>query len=214
MLAENTLSAPGFNTNPTRRIIRPVGPTTAQAPSKRRKGRERVKAGSLPGNPRYGVGCETGSIYYKCRGRWRPVQTKQYAGEPYESFSFWNREAKRRQSYRKHRFVCETHRGPAPFPRAHAAHQNDDKRDNRPKNLRWKTAGANTLDAIKNGRIVRLGPDAARSIRKMYRPKRGAIRELREKFGITGNTVRLILSGVSYREIFDNKPARGYRAGA
>lgn len=50
-----------------------------------------------------------------------------------------------------HRLVALTFLGPPPFPKAHVAHQDGDRRNNRLANLRWATAVENEADKQRHG---------------------------------------------------------------
>lgn len=50
-----------------------------------------------------------------------------------------------------HRLVCEAFNGPAPEDRTMCCHEDNDKTNNRPSNLRWDTQAGNIADKLKHG---------------------------------------------------------------
>lgn len=90
--------------------------------------------------------------------------------------------------------------GPPPSEGLAAAHQNGDKRDNRPSNLAWMTARDNNLQKREHGTMARgtdthfakLTEDDVRNIRALA--KTVARRELAKRFGVNSSSIGAILT--------------------
>ena len=104
-----------------------------------------------------------------------------------------------------HKLVLLAFVGPCP-PGQETRHLNDDRHDNRIKNLTWGTRKENWADRKKNGRGVS-GEKNGRS--KLTKRRAAAIRRLKgklsqekigERFGVCQTTVSKILRGISWRE--------------
>lgn len=110
------------------------------------------------------------------------------------------------------RLLLETFVGKAPTQKHHAAHENGIKKDNRLKNLSWKTPAENNADKEKHGTKIKgvKHPDAKLTesdvlfIRKNYKRtgwNKSNCRFLAEKFNITMANVLYILNRNSWKHI-------------
>lgn len=97
------------------------------------------------------------------------------------------------------RFVCWQTHGPPPSETQRLAdHRNQDKNDNRPRNLRWVTAQVNTLNCLDRGTLrfrVSRG-----SFDKEVAKKHGAkMRARRQSVGLRlGETARIMGISIAY----------------
>lgn len=103
---------------------------------------------------------------------------------------------------RIHRLVCEAFNGP---PTAeHCAHNDGDKLNNTPQNLRWATPTANAQDALKHG-VLKVGKGEASPRAKLTQAQAQEIRRRRAageegkalatEFGVHPTTISNIFTG-------------------
>lgn len=111
-----------------------------------------------------------------------------------------------------HRIVCRTFNGRPPSPHHEACHQNGRKRDNRSKNLRWKTHRENIEDKNRHGTMVRgerhpkalLHPASIRRIRRLVprgRVPRGTLTALADHYGVSRQAIWLVVRGHNWRHV-------------
>lgn len=101
-----------------------------------------------------------------------------------------------------HRLACEFRHGPAPFKKAHAAHNCGNPSCCNPLHLRWATVSENMLDKVKHGTTdrgerhwnVKLTCDEVREIRRLL----GKMSQ--EKIGQRFNVSRGAIDKISRRE--------------
>lgn len=109
------------------------------------------------------------------------------------------------RSYRVHELMLAAFVGPAPFPRAHGRHLNDESSDNRIENLAWGTGQENAYDAIRNGRGLgraKLEPVAVRCIAFLAaRGVRGVL--LARLYRVTPGSVSAIKRRITWRFLLE-----------
>lgn len=118
-----------------------------------------------------------------------------------------------------HRLVCEAFHGPAPQSKMDAAHCNGIRADNRSENVRWKTRAQNELDkrghgtanvGERNGMAI-LTAEQVREIRSLAptlhrssggkRIRKGVLREVAKKYGVTSGCLRQIISKSNWSQV-------------
>lgn len=111
----------------------------------------------------------------------------------------------------KHRLnvlILSTFCGPAPFPGAHAAHNDGDKGNNTLANLRWASPTENQADVERHNRRCRgadvhnavLSEDDVRRIRKRLTAGERN-RPLAEDYGVSVSTIHLIRHNRIWRHV-------------
>ncbi|WP_439630651.1 HNH endonuclease [Gemmata sp.] len=113
-----------------------------------------------------------------------------------------------------HRLVALAFLGPPPFPKAHVAHFDGDKTNNRLPNLRWATAAENEADKRRHGRarvpagerhpMARLTADAVRALRLAARDRPIAL--VAREFGVPHLTAYDAIVGHTWRTVTDPPP--------
>lgn len=145
-------------------------------------------------------------------GQKRKGETKRLKGmkhkNGYVSFNFRGQFGNRYI----HELMLETFKGERPAG-LYGLHKNDNKTDNRLGNLYWGTPKENMADAKKNGRrndcrgvdkpFCKLSEEAVVEIYKTPK-KRGYLVGLREKFGVSFQTIYDIRKGVYWKHITNN----------
>jgi len=167
--------------------------------------------------PGYWVGSD-GSIW-SCRRRWRGlvpdaprVLLKQHDNNGYRTVGLFTAGRIHRSVY-VHRLVLEAFVGPCPEG-MECRHLNGVRSDNRIENLAWGTHEENLNDreAHHGYRYVRRGsghPNArlndaqVRAIRACYRPGTVTQEQLAAEHGVSPRTIRLILSGRTWRHLLE-----------
>lgn len=124
---------------------------------------------------------------------------------------------KTRRKWRVNRVICETFNGPPPTSLHQAAHNDGDKSNNAPSNLRWATCKENFYDRFdhgtwpagtKNGQ-AKLTEDQVKIIKFEYSialtPKgpvrRGKRQELAHRFGVSVSLIRNIIAGNGWKHV-------------
>jgi len=174
-----------------------------------------VEYRDVPGFPGYRVGSD-GSVW-SCWTRGERIIDKRYMGEKwvqlrpgisplgYSRASLW-RDGKKHQ-IPVHAVVLSAFSGPRPEGMV-GAHENNDPRNNRPSNLRWKTQKENMADKFRHGtRQIgerspghKLSNNDVAEIRRRYVPRikgqhnrTGNLRELAREFGVMRSTIHCIV---------------------
>lgn len=167
----------------------------------------------IPGFPGYRVG-DDGSVW-SCRwscghgarvqsDTWRQLRPGR-AGAGYEFVNLHGASGKR--NFYIHRLVLEAFVGPCP-PGHEGCHNNGDRTDNRPGNLRWATHRENVIDreahgsnpkGIRNGQ-AKLDEAQVQAIRKM-RADGQQYKDIAAKFGVSGGAVGMIIKGKTWRHV-------------
>lgn len=105
----------------------------------------------------------------------------------------------RMRSVSVHRLVCSAFHGPKPTPSHQVAHNDGNRANNKPENLRWASSKENHADRFnhgtnpagtRNGRAI-LNESAVREIRQAAR-RRGVCLELAQKFGCSIGTINIV----------------------
>lgn len=109
------------------------------------------------------------------------------------------------------RLVCEAVYGPPPSSRHHAAHSCGNPPCVNKRHLRWATPVQNAKDRTTHGRTVRgerffrARLTTATAIEALELSRSGvSVAELAERFGVTTNTIQLLVSRHSWRWL-DNR---------
>ena len=139
------------------------------------------------------------------RGRWRKrawqvLTTYSEKDDPYARVGLYING--KRSNVRVHLLVLWAFKGP-PKPGQIARHLNDNKRDNRLGNLKWGTYNDNLEDAIRNGRVRRLGKARAAAIRERFAAgptTKGLTEKIANDFGISAVSVCAVIRGETYAE--------------
>jgi hypothetical protein len=87
----------------------------------------------------------------------------------------------KRQKYwyvKAHRLVAIAFLGPPPFPRAHVAHTDGNKRNNHISNLRWATPAENEADKRRHGRVRGAPPGERHPFAKLTAEQVGLLRDM------------------------------------
>lgn len=150
-----------------------------------------VEFRNVPGASLYCVGND-GSIWSGKTGKWSKLKTGLDKDGYYSvvvrsdvkevgTFKFQHK-------LPVHRLILLAFKG-EPFPKQMACHNNGDKLDNRPENLRWGTAKDNAEDTVKHGRVLR-GEDSPNAV--LDNNTVIAIRELRKRNYSPSEIARLL----------------------
>lgn len=114
----------------------------------------------------------------------------------------------RTRTHRVHVVVLTAFCGPAPFPGAHAAHNNGDHTDCRLTNLRWTTPHENQADVARHGRrcqgeAVHNAVLTAREVREIRRRISAGERNppLARAYGVSVSTIHLIRHNRIWRHV-------------
>lgn len=108
-----------------------------------------------------------------------------------------------------HRLVCEAFNGPAPSDHPMCCHDDNDKMNNRPGNLRWDTQAGNIADKLKHGThqagekhpCAKITAATAIEIRRLFKeiPRyKGKLKFISEKTGATYSMVHSIVHNRSW----------------
>lgn len=117
----------------------------------------------------------------------------------YLKVSISDRPRSKRMQY-VHRLVCEAFHGPPPSPKHDAAHDDNNRSNNDPKNLRWATRSSNLADRDRHG-TMRRGEDApgAKLTNQQVAEIRTSTRtceSLSREYGVSPTVVSLIKRGL------------------
>jgi hypothetical protein len=135
---------------------------------------------------------------------------RHYGGEPYAGV--WESQAGRfvivhqGKTYKVSRLVCEAFHGAPPPGRDNCLHRDEDRRNNRPENLRWgtKQEALNAQGAIRklSDRKNRVSDEDAEQMR-LSRRLGGTLQDIASDFGFCRGTVTNV---VNHRRLRDQKP--------
>lgn len=106
------------------------------------------------------------------------------------------------------RLICETFNGPPPSPHHTAAHEDGNRKNNRPWNLSWKTRKENYQDQIRHGtskrgdgnHMAKLSKEDVNNIRKTIGP-RGICGQLARTYGVSASCISSIRSYRQWRHV-------------
>lgn len=115
---------------------------------------------------------------------------------------------RKRKTFLAHRLACEAFHGPPPFEGACVAHGDGTRDNNHYTNLRWATRKENCADQILHGTRrraethynARLTWADVRTIRAEYTGKRGEMKALAARFGVSAPSIGGIIHGRKWRE--------------
>jgi hypothetical protein len=184
---------------------------------------DQVEYRDIPGFPGYRAGND-GSIWschYRngiklaLRTSWRRLQTGKLGRNCKYPKVALQRDGTRKSFHRRvHRLILEAFVGPCPEG-MEACHEDGDPSNNRPSNLRWDTKLANKADMIRHGRSTRgerdgmakLSEEDVVAIRLLgSNPERPSHDEIGARYGVSGSTVCMILSGQTWIDVAPQIP--------
>lgn len=107
-----------------------------------------------------------------------------------------------------HRLVCEAFHGSPPDDRPWVAHFDGDKLNNHVSNLRWASRKENERDKRRHGTLpmgerhhnATLDWERVRAIRSSFGGRRGEIKEMAAKYGVSRTAVSLVLRSRTWPE--------------
>lgn len=184
------------------------------------------KAIELAAEQGYRANLRTGEVFGRSGKR---LKARRYAGQDYPTMRLHVRGLpKRAYSVPVHKFVAFLIWGRAALaPGVHVRHRNGDTEKNTKSNLRLGTPSENAMDKPKSVRIAtakaaraaqgvtpcnaKLGVGAVRLILDELscntistgRVRRGVVKNLAERFGVSRSAISLIGKGVSYRSFLE-----------
>lgn len=104
----------------------------------------------------------------------------------------------KQKTFKVHRLVCETFHGPPPEGKNDTAHNDGNRTNNTPENLRWASRGENMADAIRHGTVfaargsknsnAKLTEADVIDIRSRPR-SRGLLCDLAAQYGVSRNVI-------------------------
>lgn len=150
--------------------------------------------------PNYYAGSD-GYVYSRFRDRWRKL-TGQHNAQGYYHVRLYSADSQKTRTV--HRIIATAFHGERPEG-MQCCHNNGDKYDNRPQNLRWDTPRANAADRIKHETVYRpnghLNVHAKLSESEVEQIRRSPLRDVdvAEKFGVCRKTVWNIRNNRTWR---------------